>query len=124
MSPVSVCRILLNVVHELSHNSQHLHKSLMHKWQRTLKDSDDWLADLNFGTARQRVAGLVLKMRTPTAPAITTLFSREDMGAMLDLKLEMVSREIGKLLRVGILQPVDKLGHVYRIVALEQLLAF
>ena len=57
-----------------------------------LKHADDWLADLNFGTDRQRVCNLILKMRSPDDTARVTLFGRDDMGAMLNLKLETVSR--------------------------------
>ena len=123
LSQTSLCRIPLEVIHNLSRNSQHMHRSLMQKWQRALKDADDWLADMNFGSASQRVAGLVLKMRHPTDEGITTLFSREDMGSMLDLKFETVSREISKLLRAGIMEPVDKSGRTYRILKQDKLLA-
>ena len=47
--------------------------------------------------------------------ASVTLFSREDMGAMMDLKQETVSREISALVKAGVLQPVDKQGRLYRI---------
>ena len=93
------------------------------KWHRALKEADDWLADLNFGTARQRVSHFVLKMRSPADAGIATLFAREDMGAMLDLKLETVSREVSALVREGMIEPLDKQGRVYRILAPEQLLA-
>jgi CRP-like cAMP-binding protein len=76
---------------------------------------DDWLANMNFGTARQRVGGLALKMRDPDQPQFTSLFARDDMGAMLDLKLETVSREISGLVRDGTLQPRDKQGRRYEI---------
>jgi CRP-like cAMP-binding protein len=88
----------------------------MHKWQRALKDADDWLADMNFGSARQRVGNLVLKMRSPINTDVSMLFSREDMGAMLDLKLETVSREISRLVRDGAIEQLDKQGRVYRVV--------
>jgi CRP-like cAMP-binding protein len=87
----------------------------MNKWQRALKDADDWIADLNFGSASQRVANLLIKMRDPINPNLSTLFSREDMGAMLDLKFETVSREISKLLKEEVIVPVDKLGRQYQI---------
>jgi len=93
----SVCRIPLSVLHHLSANSPRLHKRLMQKWQQALKDADDWLADLNFGSARQRVAALALKMRE------------------LDIKLETVSREISSLVRDGALKPCDKQGRRYEI---------
>ncbi|OYU32851.1 MAG: cyclic nucleotide-binding protein [Comamonadaceae bacterium PBBC2] len=112
---VSVCRIPLSVLHHLSNNSSRLHLRLMQKWQHALKDADDWLADLNFGTARQRVASLALKMRDPDEPQYTSFFARDDMGAMLDLKLETVSREISGLVREGALKPCDKQGRRYEI---------
>lgn len=112
---ISVCRIPLSVMHHLSTHSPRLHMRLMEKWQHALKDADDWLADMNFGTARQRVAGLALKMRDPDQPHFTSFFARDDMGAMLDLKLETVSREISGLVRDGTLQPRDKQGRRYEI---------
>jgi CRP-like cAMP-binding protein len=112
---VSVCRIPLSVLRHLSSHSSRLHLRLMQKWQHALKDADDWLADLNFGSARQRVASLALKMRDPDQPQFTSFFARDDMGAMLDLKLETVSREISGLVRDGALKPCDKQGRRYEI---------
>ncbi len=117
LTDIAVCRIPLSVMHTLGANSPRLHKRLMEKWQHALKEADDWLADLNFGTARQRVANFVLKMRSPAEPQISTLFAREDMGAMLDLKLETVSREVSALVRENIIEPLDKQGRVYRVLA-------
>jgi hypothetical protein len=75
------------VIQRLNRETPRLHQRLLEKWHRSLKEADDWLADLNFGNARQRVAGLILKMRSEHDASVATLFSREDMGAMLDLKL-------------------------------------
>ena len=121
LTDISVCRIPLDVVHKLAANSQRLHLKLMQKWQKTLKEADDWLADLNFGTAKQRVSNLILKMRSMTDGKIVSLFSRDDMGAMLDLKLETVSREISKLVKDAVIEPLDKTGRVYRILQLHKL---
>jgi hypothetical protein len=55
-------------------------------------------------------------MRDPEQPSFTSFFSREDMGAMLDLKLETVSREVSALVRAGALKPGDKQGRRYEIV--------
>lgn len=123
LTDISACRIPLSVLHHLSAHSPRLHLRLMQKWQHALKDADDWLAELNFGSARQRVAGLALKMRDAEQPQNTTLFSRQDMGAMLDLKLETVSREISALVRDGLLEPLDKSGRRYRIPNEKKLLS-
>jgi CRP-like cAMP-binding protein len=121
LTDISVCRIPLSVIHELDGKSPRLHKRLMEKWSRCLKEADDWLADLNFGTARSRVGNFVLKMRSSTDAQIVTLFAREDMGAMMDLKMETVSREISALVREQVIEPLDKAGRVYRLLLPEQL---
>ena len=100
---------------QICQNSPRLHWRLLQKWQQALKEADDWLAAINFGTARQRVGNFVLKMRHATDPGVTTLFAREDMGAMMDLKLETVSREISALVREGAIEPLDKSGRLYRV---------
>lgn len=122
LTEVSVCRIPLDVMHRLGGSSQRMHLTLMQKWQQALKDADDWLADLNFGSAGQRVAALVQKMRNPLGGLTCTLFSREDMGAMLNLKLETVSREISKLVHEGIIEAADKTARIYFIRKPELLL--
>ncbi len=115
LNDIKVCRIPLSVLHKLSTQSPRLHNRLMQKWQQALKGADDWLADLNFGTARQRVSKFILKMRHIDLPDQSSMFSREDMGAMMDLKLETVSREVSGLVRDQVIEPLDKAGRLYRI---------
>lgn len=122
LTPVSVCRLPLEVVHSLSANSPRMHRKLMEKWHQALKQADDWLADLNFGTARQRVISFVRKMQTLSDNGTATLFARDDMGAMMDLKLETVSREVAALVREGVIAPLDKVGRLYQVVLPEKLL--
>jgi CRP-like cAMP-binding protein len=115
LTPASVCRIPGTVIQRLNQETPRLHHQLMQKWHRSLREADDWLAELNFGSAQHRVAQLVLKMRGAGDPALTTLFAREDMGSMLDLKLETVSRAVNHFVRQGWLQPLDRLGRQYRV---------
>lgn len=122
LNHVEVCRIPTDVIHRLSQQSPRMHWRLLQKWQEALREADDWLASINFGTARQRVANFVLKMRHMGDPTLTSLFSREDMGSMMDLKLETVSREISALVRRGAIEPVDKIGRLYRILNEELLM--
>jgi CRP-like cAMP-binding protein len=121
LTDVSVCRVPLAVIHTLQTQSPRLHQKLMEKWSVALKGADDWLVDINFGTARARVSNFVLKMRGDADADIVTLFAREDMGAMMDLKMETVSREISALVREGTLKQQDKQGRAYRSLNLDQL---
>ena len=115
LTNVKVCRLPLQVIQRLNNETPRLHQRLLEKWHRSLKEADDWLAELNFGNARQRVAGLILKMRAGNDAGVATLFSREDMGAMLDLKLETVSRTLNAFVREGVIEQMDKMGRIYRI---------
>jgi len=123
LTGISLCRVPLSVIHTLQAQSPRLHQKLMEKWSHALKEADDWLVDMNFGSARSRVSNFVLKMREISSDHTVTLFAREDMGAMLDLKMETVSREISALVREGILQPQDRHGRAYRILDLDSLQA-
>jgi CRP-like cAMP-binding protein len=123
LTATSVCRIPLEIIQSLGVQSPRLHQSLMKKWSHNQKEAEDWLADLNFGTARQRVAHFILKMRSPSDTQLVTLFSREDIGSMVDLKMETVSREVSHLVREGVLEPLDKQGRTYRILNLAGLTA-
>ncbi|BDU57610.1 Crp/Fnr family transcriptional regulator [Limnohabitans sp. MORI2] len=121
LSEVSVCRIPLEVMHQLGANSPRLHRKLMEKWQSALKLADDWLAELNFGTAKQRVLHFIRKMHQMSDDGTVQLFARDDMGAMMDLKLETVSREVTALVRAGVMDPLDKLGRHYQVMLPELL---
>lgn len=121
LSEVSLCRIPLDVIHQLGANSPRLHRKLMEKWQSALKLADDWLAELNFGSAQQRVHHFIRKMHEVSGDGTATLFGRDDMGAMMDLKLETVSREVSALVRSDVIRPLDKLGRHYEVVRPELL---
>lgn len=116
MSEARIYRLPASALHALSTRSQDVHTGLMHKWHQALKGADDWLADFNVGPAGSRVRQFVLRMRHAADPSLTTLFSREDMGAMLGLNLETVSRELTALVRAGLIQRHDSLGRTYRII--------
>ena len=121
LSEVSVCRIPLEVMHQLGANSPRLHRKLMEKWQSALKLADDWLAELNFGSAKQRVLHFIRKMHQMSDDGTVLLFARDDMGAMMDLKLETVSREVTALVRAGVMDPLDKSGRHYQVMLPELL---
>lgn len=123
LSAVKACRIPLQVIQRLDRETPRMHQRLLQKWHHSLREADDWLADLNFGNARQRVAGLILKMRSAHDSAVSALFSREDMGAMLDLKLETVSRTLNAFVREGLIEPIDRQGRHFRVLDEARLLA-
>jgi CRP/FNR family transcriptional regulator, anaerobic regulatory protein len=75
----------------------------MARWQRALSEADAWLTELSTGSARQRVARLLLRLVRDRESSECELFSREDMGAMLGVTTETTSRTIAEFKRQSLL---------------------
>ena len=98
-----VCRFPTRIVKELAHDNPKLHHELMTHWQRALSEADAWLTELSTGSARQRIARLLLRLVRDRESSECTLFSREDMGAMLGITTETASRTIAGFKRESLL---------------------
>jgi CRP-like cAMP-binding protein len=98
-----ICRFPTRVVRSLSQDNPQLHHELMARWQRALNEADAWLTELSTGSARQRVARLLLRLVRDRESSECELFSREDMGAMLGITTETASRTIAGFKRESLL---------------------
>jgi CRP/FNR family transcriptional regulator, anaerobic regulatory protein len=98
-----VCRFPARLVRELGRANPSLHRELMARWQRALTEADAWLTELSTGSARQRVARLLLRLVRDRETSECPLFSREDMGAMLGVTTETASRTIAEFKRQSLL---------------------
>jgi CRP-like cAMP-binding protein len=103
LQPTEVCRFPARVVRALSGDNPKLHHELMARWQRALSEADSWLTELSTGSARQRVARLLLRLVRDRESSECELFSREDMGAMLGVTTETTSRTIAEFKRQSLL---------------------
>ena len=103
LQPTEVCRFPSRVVRELGQQNPSLHRELMARWQRALSEADAWLTELSTGSARQRVARLLLRLVRDRETSECQLFSREDMGAMLGVTTETTSRTIAEFKRQSLL---------------------
>jgi len=101
LQPTLVCRIPRQVVDKLSRETPRLHGQLMQRWHAALRQADDWLTELSTGKAPQRLARLLLQLAE--ADGCATLFSREDVGAMLGITTEHASRTVAEFKRGGLL---------------------
>jgi CRP/FNR family transcriptional regulator, anaerobic regulatory protein len=115
LDPVLVCRIPVKVIKQLDVESPRLHGKLLERWHKTLNEADEWMAELTAGTARERMAKLLLKMRNPEYPELTTLFSRDDIGSMLCMTMETASRTINAFQREGKIFSLEAGGRFYKI---------
>ena len=103
LQPTEVCRFPTRVVKTLGAENPTLHTELMSRWQRALSEADAWLTELSTGSARQRVARLLLRLVRDRESSECELFSREDMGAMLGITTETTSRTIAEFKRQSLL---------------------
>ncbi len=103
LQATEVCRFPSKVVRQLSSENPKLHQELMQRWQRALSEADAWLTELSTGSAKQRIARLLLRLVRDTEASECELFSREDMGAMLGITTETASRTIAEFKRKSLL---------------------
>ena len=96
-----VCRIPRAVVRDLLTRKPHLFNELMARWHRALSDSDRMIVEFNTGQARHRVVRLLIWLAERNGGERCDLFGREDLGALLGLTTETVSRTMAELKRQG-----------------------
>ncbi len=105
MQAVTVCRIPVVTIDELNNRSPCLYKQLTARWQKVQSDAEVWLADLNMGSSKKRVANLLIYLANHHSDDETfNLPSRYDIGALLAITTETTSRIIADFKRSGILQ--------------------
>lgn len=115
LTPVVACRIPLDVMAKLDRESPTLHRRVLQQWHAALADADQWFAELANGSARVRIARLLLKMRDPVIPQNSVLFTLEDIGSMLGMTVETASRVINAFLREGKIKRLETHGRDYQI---------
>lgn len=94
MTTALVCRIPATGIHQLNARAPQLCHQLMRRWQQSVDQADDWLTFLSTGTARARVARLLLYLKGDSCEPTCQLFGRDDMAAILGITSETASRVI------------------------------
>lgn len=102
---VHACRIPVDFFRQFTARHADLQIRLLRKSQEALREVELWLAQLVGGAipARVRVARLLLRLRDGDGERIHRL-SNEDLGAILGLTEETISRVIAGFLREGMLE--------------------
>jgi CRP/FNR family transcriptional regulator, anaerobic regulatory protein len=114
LEDTDVCRIPGEIILQLATDTPRLITQLMRRWQNSVHQADDWLTLLSTGSARMRVARLLLLLHDGAAEPVCRLFGREDMAAMLGITTETASRVIAEFRRRRIIAPLA--GHRLLIV--------
>jgi CRP-like cAMP-binding protein len=83
---------------------------LVEQWSQYLNCADTWITEFSSGPIRGRVARLLkflAEIDSDTSPGEVTLLTGEEMGEVLGVTPESVSRVIADFKRKGILRPLN-----------------
>lgn len=100
------CCIPVSVVNELSEQLPNLHYQLLSRWQRAVSEADAGLTELGTGTVKARVARLLIRLSEKEPSNNCFIPTREDIGAMLGVTTEAVSRTTAEFKRAGLLRDI------------------
>lgn len=100
-----LCRYPKEAVTRLSQSNPVLHKDLMTRWQKALTDADAWLTQLSTGSAKKRMANLLIRL-LEEGTTECYLFSREDIGSILSITIETASRTISEFKRLNLMKEI------------------
>jgi CRP-like cAMP-binding protein len=122
VTQVDLCKIPVATTIQLTHEYPKLSVQIGQQLQDQLNLADQWIVALSTGSARQRVAQLVLIMEKffSDSEGAFMLLSREDMAAMTGIAVETVSRMIAEFKRQKILYRHRDNIYMCNVAALEQ----
>jgi CRP-like cAMP-binding protein len=109
LRPIYLCKIPVGVLKSLGEQSPRLHRQMLKKWGEALSESQTWFSELNTGRVEIRLARFLLRLvKEVDGKLMTPLFKREDMGLMMDVKLETISRALTAMSEAGLISEVGR----------------
>lgn len=106
LNPLLTCRIPVSVISQLSLRLPKFHHELLTRWQKSVEDADAWLTDLVTGPVKSRLARLLIRLTETGSGPSYFLPTREDIGAILSVTTESVSRTTANFKRSGLIEYV------------------
>jgi CRP-like cAMP-binding protein len=111
LTNVHLCKIPKSIISSLGEESPRLHRQIVKKWGEALSQSELWFSEINTGRIEVRIARFLLKLAKESGPfAIAPLFKREDMGLMMDVKFETISRALASMSEQGLISNITRLS--------------
>jgi CRP-like cAMP-binding protein len=105
-----LCRIPKNIITTLGEESPRLHRQIVKKWGEALLQSESWFSEINTGRIEVRLARFFLKLAKKSGSfGVAPLFKREDMGLMMDVKFETISRALASMAEQGLISNITRL---------------
>lgn len=119
-----LCRYSREAVESLSQSNPVVYKNLMMRWQKALSNADAFITQLSTGSARKRMAHLLLRLADDSSDAPECyLFSREDIGSILSITTETASRTLSELKRESLVEEISHNHYHLDIPALTDVIA-
>jgi len=111
LSNIHLCRIPKRIISSLGEESPRLHRQIVKKWGEALAQSESWFSEINTGRIEVRLARFFLRTAKVSGDmAVAPLFKREDMGLMMDVKFETISRALASMADQQIISNVTRLS--------------
>jgi len=118
VSPITALRLPLSAVQRLRKGDPVTYVMLVELWHEFLQDAYRWITDFSTGSLRGRVARLLSflsEFETDTANGQLQLLTCEEMGSILGVTTESVSRTLAEFKRQNIIVHPDGVSMgVYR----------
>ncbi len=104
LTEIEVCRLPLNELLELKRQHPEIENAMMKRWVQHLREAEDMMVELGAKKAAERLASFLIRWcasgSTPNA-WIELPLSRGEMGELLGLTIETVSRFLSEWKRQG-----------------------
>jgi CRP-like cAMP-binding protein len=111
LSNVYLCRIPKAIIASLGEESPRLHRQIVKKWGGALSQSESWFSEINTGRIEVRLSRFFLRIAKASGDmAVAPLFKREDMGLMMDVKFETISRALASMAEQGLISNISRLS--------------
>ena len=110
MTPVATLRLPLNALQRLRTEEPTSYVRLLERWHSYLQDADTWITEFSTGPIRGRVARLLSFLsdfEPDAADGQVQLLTCEEMGSILGVTTESVSRTLAEFKRRDIITPED-----------------
>jgi CRP-like cAMP-binding protein len=104
VNDTDLCRIPVDVLHQIERKNPVLHEALMRRWQKSLDEADEVIIQLSTGSAPARVARFLLHVVSDIQRNECQFLAREDLAALVGLTVETVSRVFAEFKRNGWVQ--------------------
>lgn len=107
---VQLCRVSAKAIRAYGCADSGFVQAMLSQMQASLDAADAFLTEMSTGRVSSRVARLLLYLSTRQNNGYCPKLSTTEMGAVVGLTPESVSRVVSRLKRAGVLQPAGRPG--------------